>query len=166
MWNRLRWELLRVRLWWRRRVVLNLLGNRLGNLLGMRSLRREAWWKRRPSLVIHIRLHLVGMSRRRRRRRRIWILGALGRKPMWRHIGGHVRLILGVVNGGLGHEREAVYWGCRLRNRYLAHSGGHTAHVVPRRWPRSHLRLRSVSSLAGVAWMRRELHAVRDRRRR
>lgn len=91
---------------------------------------REVGRERRPSLVLHERLHLVGV--------RLWwwvwvlwsrLLHALG------HVGWHIRLVLaiGVVDGRLWHISKPIRgWRCRSGR---ADGLAHPPHVVSRRWP-------------------------------
>ena len=113
--------------------------------------RREVRRERCPPLFFHVGLHLMRV--RLLRRVRIW------RARLW-HAVVHVLLVLRVVDRGLWHIGIAVDLRTLVRARAavrLTHVWPHSAHVVPRRRSRTHMgRLRSVSSVYWVTWVRYE----------
>jgi len=125
--NRLRGELRSRRLWGRHRMSLHRLHLWLG-----REIRRQ----RRPSLVLHVRLHLVGV----RLWWGIWVLRMYrGHGVRW-HVGLHVGGVLRIVDGWLGHKCVAVHLRLRLSrtDRLANHGGTHPPDVVPGRRPGAH----------------------------
>lgn len=82
-----------------------------------------------------------------------------------RHVWWHVGLVLGIVDGGVGHVGKSIH-GRLLRSGRAdglrAHVRSHPADVLSRTRPRSHARLRGVAALYGKAMVLRERHAIRN----
>lgn len=106
---------------------------------------REVGRQRRPSLVLHVSLHLMGVC--------LWgsVIAKLGvdlSQSVRRHAWLQVGRVLRVVDSRLRHVCVAVNLRRRLpgADRLADHSGIHPPDVVPGRWPGSHPRLGSMTT--------------------
>ena len=92
-------------------------------------------------------------------------MGRYVRGHVWRHACWHIRSVLGVVDGWLWDEGQAVHcWrlGSTSRaDRLPDHIRAHSPNIIPRRRPGTHLGLRGMPS-GTIHGMSAE-HAIRNR---